>query len=311
MPRLSDNPTLTEIVKAIQELQDEAAWDTPIFPEPTPPPVVVQPPAPAPTPPPPPVTGYSRTIVPNLTNRGLLINTNDTLVNLAGQVLPELDIVLSVGVRNVCIRAGTIRSISSQIPGNRQPCYDGLIVENVVLRNTTNSTMELHGNNTRLTNVTATAERYSLWLGESEDLLGLRITDCNFTSAGPESTVRVTDCNNVVIRNTTLQNGAKHCLRFHGRTAGVTLDGVSMMGGGNGLAIGALQGVGASVSDVRIERSRINVRGPDRLNLARDGSLRGLNIVSLSLVSPPGWDLVQEYRGSHPADWNVDGLVSG
>lgn len=301
MSKVSDNPTLQEIVTELQELRDVLDTLKAV------PPVVPPEPRPDPVLPPPPA-GYKHHVIPNLTHMTLRIEQSDTCVNLAGQVLPALEIVLAVGVRNVCIRGGKIKSVVSEIPGNREPCYNGLLIEDVELNNSENSTLELHGSNTTIRNVRCTAQRYCLWLGESEDVHGLLIEGCNFTSAGPESTARITDCTDVQVLNTLLQNGFKHCLRLHGRTSNVTLRGVRMYGQGNGLAAGALSGVAGDVKSLRIEDSLINVTGPDRLHLARNGSLHNVDIVGLKVVSHENWDLVEEYKNEHPADWNVSGL---
>jgi hypothetical protein len=277
----------------------------PPAPVPVPPPIIVTPPAVAPPPAP---GNYSHTIIPNMTHRTLHIDRSSTLVNLAGQLLAELDIVIAVGVSDICIRGGTARSITSQIPGGRTPCYNRLLIENVTLNNFNESAMELHGNNTTLRNVTANSSRYCLWLGESEDLTGVLLEDCNFTSRGDESTVRITDCTDVQIKSTMLRNGNKHCLRLHGRTSNVTLEQVHMHGAGNGFAAGALQGVPASVSSVVVRDCVIATLGPDRLNLARDGSLERLRITSLRIATRTDWDIVAEYVDSHPASWDVSGL---
>lgn len=277
-------------------------------PNPQPPPIYV-PPAPGPLPPPP-MNNYARTLLPRAGDYWLRIDNHDTLVDLQGSTFENLVIDVAPGLRSVGVINGSLRAINCMRNANDTSNIDRMALSDLTLNNPSGSTIMFHGNNLTLHNVEAHARDYCLYHGGTSLSNVARLTNCNFISQGPEATARFTSVSGLGIQSSVFTNGSKHALRVHGTASGITLDGVSLTGAGNGLCIGAMGvQVPASIADVIIRNSRINVNGPDRLNLARDGSLRRLRIESLAVRSPAGWLLTPEYQNNYPVDWNVTGLV--
>lgn len=270
--------------------------------------VTPTPPAPAPAP-----TKrqemYLRTVVPQPNASWAIIDRDDTVIDLGGASYPNLVVEIAAGLLHVGVRNGTLRAVRGRRNPDDTSHIKDLILSDLNIHNGQGTAVLMHGDDFLMQNVTATAREYCLYHGGTTPTARANLYDCNFTSEGPESTARFTNVSNLRVNYCRLSNGNKHALRVHGSCGVVYVIGTDLVGSGNGLCIGAMgPQVPASIDGVWLDGVAVDVQGPDRLNLARDGSLRNLTIQDLSVRSPAGWNLVQEYLGNHPASWDVSGL---
>lgn len=274
-----------------------------VTPAPTPAPVTVTP-APVQSP-----ETFLRTVVPQPNASWAIIDRDDTVIDLGGASYPNLVVEIAAGVRHVGVRNGTLRAVRGRRNADDTSHINGLILSDLNIHNGQGTAILTHGDDLFLRNVTATAREYCLYHGGTTPTARANLYDCNFTSEGPESTARFTSVSNLRVTSCRLSNGNKHALRVHGSCAVVYVIDTDLVGAGNGLCIGAMgPQVPASINGVWLDGVTVDVRGPDRLNLARDGSLSDLSILNLAVRSPAGWNLVSEYMTNHPASWDVSGL---
>ncbi|MDQ3034326.1 MAG: hypothetical protein M3Y87_18100 [Myxococcota bacterium] len=135
-------------------------------------------------------------------------------------------IVIDPGVQRVRIAGGEVGSIELLPPARWDPdaTYDeALFVTDVTLEDlrieASDSAFVIRGRRVAVLGCDVTAERYSLWAGDTGPLDGedLIIADNTFRSAGPESTLRMHDVRRSVVVRNVLSNGNKHDYRVHGR----------------------------------------------------------------------------------------------
>lgn len=277
--------------------------------------VTPTPPAPAPAPvtvTPAPVQSpeiYLRTVVPQPNASWAIIDRDDTVIDLGGASYPNLVVEIAAGLKHVGVRNGTLRAVRGRRNADDTSHINGLLLADLNIHNGQGTAVLMHGDFFGMRNVTATAREYCLYHGGTTQTANALIFNCSFTSEGPESTARFTSVSHLLVDNCQLSNGHKHALRVHGTCNNITVRDTDLAGAGNGLCIGAMgPQVPASVENVTLEGVTIDVGGPDRLNLARNGSLRDLAIIKLALRNPPGWDLITDYIVDHPASWDVSGL---
>ncbi len=136
-------------------------------------------------------------------------------------------IVIDRGVHRVRIADGQVNSIELLPPAAWDPDvrYDeDLFVTDVSLENlhmeANDSALVIRGRRVAVIGSDVTAERYSLWAGDTGPLDGedLIVAHNTFRSAGPESTLRMHDVERSVVVDNVLSNGAKHDYRVHGRS---------------------------------------------------------------------------------------------
>lgn len=291
---------------AVKLIQDQLKLTPP-----APPPTVPGPLPPPPITPPPPSTGemYLRTVVPQANASWALIDRDDTVIDLSGASYPNLVVEIAAGVHHVGVRNGTLRAIRGRRLSDDTSDISGLNLSDLNIRNGQGTAILTHGDGLFMRNVTATARDYCLYHGGTITTIDAQLYNCDFTSEGPESTARFTGVSNLLVAFSRLRNGNKHALRVHGTCSIIHIDDVQLSGAGNGLCIGAMgPQVPASVDRVLLDDVRIDVSGPDRLNLARDGSVRDLRIRDSYVRSPANWNLVTEYMTNHPTSWDVSGL---
>lgn len=287
---------------AISLIQDRLlALENKAIPEPvaTTPPVV-------PTPSSPEV--YSRTVVPQPNASWAIIDRDDTVMDLGGASYPNLVIEIAAGVRHVGVRNGTLRAVRGRRNADDTSNISELRLTDLNIHNGQGTAILTHGNGLFMRNVNATARDYCLYHGGTTMTERTNILGCNFTSEGPQATARFTGVSTLLIKDCAMTNGQNFALRVHGTCKDIVIANTELRGTGNGLAIGALNDVPAYVDGVVVENVVIDVGGPDRLNLARNGSVWNLTINGLLLRNPAGWNLVTEYLTRHPDSWDVSGL---
>ena len=286
----------------VKALESRGQNTTPT-PAPTPAPVTVTP-APVQSP-----EMYLRTVIPQPNASWAIIDREDTVIDLGGASYPNLVVEIAAGVRHVGIRNGTLRAVRGRRNADDTSHITGLLLADLNIHNGQGTAILTHGDFLAMRNVTATAREYCLYHGGTAQTTGAILFNCNFTSEGPESTARFTGVSSLLVDNCQLSNGHKHALRVHGTCNHITIRDTDLVGAGNGLCIGSMgPQVPASIRRALLDRVTIDVQGPDRLNLARDGSLIELTISDSYVRSPEAWNLVQEYLGNHPASWDVSGL---
>lgn len=307
---------IMSLTNRVSLLEAPSAPPSNVVPLPTPPPTPTLVTTPPPTPTPAPVveliqpdTRYSNIITPRTGDYWTRITTNDTMIDLGGQSHPLLVIEIAPGLRNVGVRNGSIKRIEGMRTSADQSNLSKVLLSNLNITNPDGSAMTLHGSNITIERVHASALDYCLYLGGTSTENTTRLTDCSFSSQGPQSTCRFTSIVGLIVKESTFINTRTHALRIHGDSSLVTINGVRLMGSGNGLSIGSMgPQVPGNVRDVKIMNTIIDVAGPDRLNLDRQGGLRSLHLESLKVRSPSNWNLVAEYKNQHPSDWIVTGL---
>lgn len=140
----------------------------------------------------------------------------------------QLDrVVIDRGVQRVRIAGGGVNAIELLPPATWDPDarYDeSLFVTDITLEGlrmaATDSAFVIRGRRVAILDCDVTAERYSLWAGDTGPLNGedLIVAHNRFRSAGPESTLRMHDIDRSVVVSNILSNGAKHDYRVHGRS---------------------------------------------------------------------------------------------
>lgn len=135
-------------------------------------------------------------------------------------------VVIDPGVHRVRIAGGEVGSIELLPPAQWEPVerYDeALFVTDVTLEDlrmvASDSAFVIRGRRVAVMGNDVTAERYSLWAGDTGPLDGedLIVAENTFRSAGPESTLRMHDVRRSVVVRNVLSNGSKHDYRVHGR----------------------------------------------------------------------------------------------
>jgi hypothetical protein len=226
-------------------------------------------------------------------------------------------VIIRPGSVAIRVEGGTVGRFEWGVPGTAGERTSDVTISGVLCNANDEYCIKVYGDRVRIENSTFnTRTQYAAWVGSEAVVRDVAIVNCNMNSVeGGQSTVRCTDVLGLQIDACSISNVNRHCLRVHGASSNVSITNTRLIGGGNGLAMGAMgPQVPGSVNHVYIRGLAIQVGGEDALHLERDGSLTFLTVDELTLHPnatiglEPKWDLVGEYTSAHPSTWSLNGL---
>lgn len=133
---------------------------------------------------------------------------------------------------------------------------------------------------------------YAAYLARQQ---GILFRNCIFTdrnqAPADESTVRLQSCRDIFFENCQIAAfGPKHAFRIHGDSEHIYTRGLSITSQGNGIMMGRHSPeAAANVRNVQMLETRMQCAGPDVLNIHRDGTVSGLNITDMTIMTPATW----------------------
>jgi hypothetical protein len=235
-------------------------------------------------------------------------------VEIRGSATGRVDhVLIERGRRRVRIAGGRFGSIELHVPAQHVPpppmWRSEWMVEDVTIDGVeieaADTAFLVRGRRIAILRSRVSAARYSVWCGDTEDLQTeeLVLAGNRFTSAGPESTVRLVSVRRAVVIDNVLSNTMKHDFRVHGESDDVVFARNQLLN--TGIMVGSMEG--DRIGSVWILDNALHHRVPSLIEVPRE-RVRRL-IARGNRVFSDDWDCF--VCGRPRAGWQVaDNLVA-
>jgi hypothetical protein len=185
-------------------------------------------------------------------------------------------VLIERGRRRVRVAGGRFGTIELHVPAQHVPpppsWRSEWMVEDVTIDGVeieaADTAFLVRGRRIAILRSHVTAARYSVWCGDTEDLQTeeLVLAGNRFTSAGPESTVRLVSVRRAVVVDNVLSNTLKHDFRVHGESDEVVFARNQLLN--TGIMVGSMEG--DRIGSVWILDNALHHRAPSLIEVPRE-----------------------------------------
>lgn len=216
----------------------------------------------------------TRVVVSGPTAR-IVVRADD--VEIRGSSSARVDhVLIERGRRRVRIAGGRFGSIELHVPAQHVPppptWRSEWMVEDVTIDGVeieaADTAFLVRGRRIAILRSQVSAARYSVWCGDTDDLQTeeLVLAGNRFTSAGPESTVRLVSVRRAIVIDNVLSNTLKHDFRVHGESDDVVFARNQLLN--TGIMVGSMEG--DRIGSVWILDNALHHRAPSLIEVPRE-----------------------------------------